>query len=205
MKTLLVIFLVGLMALPVLATVDEDPNMLGVYFDLNADMPCLTVPASSPFFAYVIITNCTAAEVFGLEFGYEMVTNPPGQDPLLFRLAEILPLGALNVGNSANKMSGDYIMGLAAPVPGNGANITMVTWQYMLLAPIGLNIYLRSAIPESIPDGLPAMEIGGLIVPLGLSTGHPNEGLPVATVNGGQCSVVATEEVSFGSVKALFR
>ena len=70
----------------------------------------------------------------------------------------------------------------------------------MLLAPTSLDIYLSASNPESIAEGLPAMEIGGTIVPLGLSTGIGN---PAATVNG-DC-VVANEDVSFGSVKSLFR
>ncbi len=202
MKKLVVLLMVSLMAVSAFGGVDEDPDMLGLYFDLNATDNCLTIGASVPFFAYTMITNPSAANVFGVEFGYDLVV-PAGMDGSLFRLAEILPAGALNVGNASDKIQGNYIIGLASPIAGSGANVTMVTWQLMLLAPMSVDIHLGASNPESIADGLPAYEIGGTIVPLGLSTGEPGLGFPVASVNG-DCPV-ATEETSFGSVKSLFR
>jgi hypothetical protein len=196
MKKLVVLLMVSLMAASAFATVDEDPDMLGVYFDLNANDNCGTFGPSVPFNVYFMITNVSAANVFGVEFGYELV----GGTGLYFRLAEILPAGSLNVGTATNPAVGDYIVGFANPIPGSGANATVVTWQLLLLAPTSIDIYLGSSFSESIPDGLPAMEIGGTIAPLGLSTGIGN---PAATING-DC-VVATDDVSFGSVKSLFR
>jgi len=202
-KKSVVVLLACLVATSAYATIDPDLDMIGVYFDMNADINCIAENASVPFFAYVIITNPSAALVYGVEFGYGLRTVPAGLDASIFRLAEILPVGALNVGNSDDKMIGDYIIGFAAPVPGAGQNILVVTWQYMLLAPMGLEFHLGPAVTESIPDGLPAYEIGGIILPLGVSTGHPNLGIPAATVNG-DCAV-ATEDFSFGRVKSLFR
>jgi hypothetical protein len=200
MKKLVVLLLVSLMATSAFATIDPDPDMLGVYFDLNADNNCTTAPASLPFSAYVMITNCSADNVFGVEFGYQVVSSVPGT---FFRLGEILPAGALNVGNAADPAAGDYIVGFSAPIAGGGANVTVVTWSFLLLAPVSLDMYLGPSNSPSLANGLPAMEVGGTIVPLGVSTGHPDLGLPAATVNG-DC-VVATDDVSFGSVKSLFR
>ncbi len=203
MKKLVVLLLVSLMATSAFATIDPDPNMIGIYFDMNADVNCTAAAASTPFFAYVFVTNVSHDQVYGVEYGYRVETVPAGQDAMLFRLAEILPAGALNVGNSTDKMVGDYIMGFATPVPGAGANVLVATWQYMLLAPMGLDMHIGPAVVESIPDGLPSLEIGGVIVPLGVSTGDPSLGIPAATVNG-DCPV-AIENASFGSVKSLFR
>lgn len=198
MKKLVVLLLVSLMATTSFAVIDPDPDMLGVYFDLDANFNCTTAAPSVPFTAYFVITNPSAPEISGVEFGYTLVASAgPGT---FFRLSEILPAGGLNVGNSSLPDSGDYVVGLASPLPGQPA-VVMATWSVLLLAPQTLDFYLGPAVIESIPDGLPAMEIGGSIVPLGYSTGGSD--IPAASVNG-DCPV-SVEETSFGSVKSLFR
>lgn len=198
MKKLVVLLLVSLMATSAFAVVDEDPNMLGVYFDLNADQNAINIGASTPFFAYVMITNPTN-NVYGLEFGYDVVT-PVGMEGMIFRLLNALPGGAVDLGTSTDLLSGDYVVGLASPLPGQPAT-TFVTWQFMLLTPMSVDIYLGPSSVQSIEDGLPAYEIGGTILPLGLSTG--GVATPVAVING--VGPVAIESASFGSVKSLFR
>ena len=199
MKKLVVLLMVSLMATSAFAVVDEDPDMLGVYFDLNADQNAINVGASTPFFAYVMITNPSSVEVHGLEFGYDVVP-PAGLEGMMFRLLNSLPAGAVDLGTSTNLLSGDYVVGLAQPLIGEPAT-TFITWQFMLLTPMSVDIYLGPSSVQSIEDGLPAYEIGGTILPLGLSTGGVNT--PVAVVNG--VGPVAVEEASFGSVKSLFR
>jgi hypothetical protein len=197
MKKLVVLLLVSLMATTAFAVIDPDPNMLGVYFDTTADMNCVAAGPSVPFFAYVTITNPTN-DVYGLECGYRLESSAgPG---MMFRLANQLPAGAVDLGNSTNLMAGDYVVGLANPLPASGA-VQFITWQFLLLAPQSVDIFLGPSTVQSIDDGLPAYEIGGSIRPLGLSTGGVN--VPVASVNG-DCPV-AVEETSFGSVKSLFR
>jgi hypothetical protein len=201
MKKLVVLLLVSLMATSAFATVDPDPDMLGIYFDLTADNNCTTAGPGVAFTAYVFITNPSAPLVYGVEYGYTIATNPPGFEGSFFRLSEILPAGSLNVGNAASPLAGDYIVGFSSPAVGSGNNVLCVTWSFLLLAPgFGLDMTLGASNSPSIPNGLPAMEIGGTIVPLGTSTGTGNV---TATVNG-DC-VVANEDVSFGSVKSLFR
>ena len=202
MKKLVVLLLVSLMAVSAFAGLDEDPDMLGCYFDVDANQNCIAAGVNVPFFAYFMITNVSADNVFGVEFGYD-VGVPAGMDGMLFRLAEILPSGALNVGTASDKMQGDYIVGMASPIAGNGANVTVVTWQLMLLSVMPVDIFVGPSNPESIFDGLPAYEIGGTIASLGVSTGHPSLGIPAASING-DCPV-AVENASFGSVKSLFR
>ena len=198
MKNLIVLVLISLMATSAFAVIDPDTDMLGVYFDLNADSNCLDMGPSIPFMAFVTITNPSATEVHGLEFGYNLLNS--GGPGTLFRLANILPAGAVDLGNSVDLVVGDYVVGLASPLPGQPA-VQFVTWQFMLLVPQTVEIFLGPSSIESIADGLPAYEIGGSILPLGLSTGGP--ATAVATVNG-EC-VVAVDNASFGSVKSLFR
>ncbi|MDX2473594.1 MAG: hypothetical protein QNL91_07760 [Candidatus Krumholzibacteria bacterium] len=200
MKTLVVLLLVSLMATSAFAVIDPDTDMLGVYFDTTADNNCTTAAESIPFFAYVTITNPSAAEVHGIEFGYSLISSVgPGK---MFRLLNTLPSGAVDLGTNTDLMLGDYVVGLAAPLPATEA-VQFVTWQFLLLEPQMVEIYLGPSTIQSIDDGLPAYEIGGSIQSLGLSTGQPSAGVPVATVNG-DCAV-AVEDASFGSVKSLFR
>ena len=198
MKKLVVLLLVSLMATSAFAVVDPDTDMIGVYFDLTADNNCTTASPSIPFFAYVTITNPTASGVYGLEVGYDIVST--GGTALMFRLANTLPAGAVDLGNSTDLFHGDYVVGLANPLPGAPA-VQFITWQFLLLAPQTVEIFLGPSFVQSIQDGLPAYEIGGSILPLGLSSG--DAGAPVATING--TGPVAVEDASFGSVKSLFR
>jgi hypothetical protein len=185
---------------PAAATIDPDADQLGVYFDLEADENCLTVVPSLPFFAYVTITNPSAAEIHGLEFGYHLEV-PEGSEGLLFRLANFCP-GECFDWNNTDPLDGDYVVGLASPIPGAGADVIFITWQFMLLAPMTIDFYLGPAVVQSLPDGLPAYEIGGSILPLGVSSGDVN--LPVASVNG-DCRAVAVTDASWGHVKSLYR
>ena len=200
MKKLVVLLMVSLMATSAFAVVDPDTDMLGVYFDTAADQNCIDAAANVPFFAYVTITNPSSAEVHGLEFGYSIVSSAgPG---LMFRLANNLPAGAVDLGTNTDLFAGDYVVGLANPLPGTPA-VQFVTWQFLLLAPQSVEIFLGPSSVPSLDDGMPAYEIGGAIQSLGLATGGVD--VPVATVNGGANCPVATEETSFGSVKSLFR
>ena len=99
MKKLVVLLMVSLMATSAFAVVDEDPDMLGVYFDANADFNEFAVAPSTPFFAYVMITNPSASEVHGLEFGYDVVP-PAGSEGNIFRLANTLPAGSVDLGEN---------------------------------------------------------------------------------------------------------
>lgn len=198
MKKLVVLLLVSLMASSAFAVIDPDTDMLGVYFDMTADMNSMDAVANVPIFAYVTITNPSAAEVHGIEFGYQLVSSAgPG---LMFRLANTLPSGAVDLGTSTDLTLGDYVVGLASPLPASEA-VQFVTWQFLLLVPQTVEIYLGPSTIQSIDDGLPAYEIGGAIQSLGLATGGVDT--PVARING--LGPVAVEDASFGSVKSLFR
>jgi hypothetical protein len=199
MKKLVVLLLVSLMATTAFAQIDPDPDGIGVYFDMAATQVSYDATVNVPFFAYVCITNPTAAEVHGLEFGYQ-VNVPAGLDGLFFRLLQTVPAGAVDLGNSTNKLMGDFVVGLASPLPA-AASVPFVTWQFMLLTPMSVEFYITGSTVPSLPGGEPAYEIGGSIRKLQQSTG--GDGFPVATINGP--APVAVEETSFGSVKSLFR
>jgi hypothetical protein len=197
MQFLLVICLVSSSAL---AVIDPDPDMMGVYFDLNADENCLTVGATIPFNAYLILTNPTSSGISGYEFGLDIVV-PEGMESLIFGLDNDSYCMYECFPNYPGVLGGDYFVGLPGPCPAELATV-LHSWRYMLLDAFPMEVYLHSPSTPSIPGDLPiVLTDEGHLMQIGLSTGGPN--IPVATVNS-DC-VVGMEEVNFGRVKALYR
>jgi hypothetical protein len=73
MKKLVVLLLASLVATSAFAVLDPDPDMMGIYFDTNADNNCLTSPSGVPFSAYLILTNTTAPAINAYELGLTVV------------------------------------------------------------------------------------------------------------------------------------
>ena len=122
MKKLVVLLLASLVAMSAFAVIDEDPNSMGIYFDRTADNNCLTTPSSVPFFTYLILTNPTPQAVNAYELGLDIVV-PAGMEGMFFQLASNVADGVvsgIDVGvNGA--LGGDYIVGLAGPIPAHAA------------------------------------------------------------------------------------
>ncbi len=204
MKTLLVLVLSCLMASSAFAVIDPDPDMLGIYFDMNADDNCMFVEANTPFFAYLILTNSTAPAINAYEFSfYNCVCT--GLESNLFMMSSNIAHGAdvggIDVGTHT-PISGEYIVGLAESIPTTEATI-LHSWQYMLLAVLPVQMFIGPSPVPSLPGGLPVVQNaeGSILMTVGTSTGGPD--IPVATLNT-DC-VVAIENVSWGDVKALYR
>ena len=202
MKTVIALLLTALVATSAFAVVDQEPNMMGIYFDPAANYNCLTVGANTPFFVYVCVTNPTAGAIDAYELGYVMDV-PAGMETSIFRLATNIGGGAaqgVDVGISG-PTGGDIIVGLATPLPG-GEVVVVHSFQYMLLAPMAVDVYVGASSTPSLPGGLPVIqEAGGDLMTLGTSTGGPD--IPVATING-ECAV-AVESNTWGGVKSLYR
>ena len=203
MKKLVVLLLASLVATSAFAVIDPDPDMMGIYFDTNADNNCTTAGINVPFFAYIILTNSSANAVNAYELGLS-VAVPAGFEGSIFRLASTIANGAVagvDVGTNT-ALGGDFIVGLAAPLPTSGATV-LHSMQYMFLGAFGADFYIGASSAPSIPGDFPVVQNaeGSILMQIGQSTGGPD--VPVATVNG-DC-VVGVEEASFGSVKSLFR
>ena len=205
MKYLAVLLMATLAATSALAVADPDPNVMGIYFDRNADENCYTTAASVPFFTYLILTNPTPQAINAYELGLEIVV-PAGMESMFFQLATNIADGAvsgINVG-SPTALGGDYIVGLAGPIPAQPATI-LHSWQHMLLAVIPVEYYIGASSAPSLPGDFPVAQDadGSILFSCGQSTGGPD--VPVAVVNGAGPCPVGVEETSFGSVKSLFR
>ena len=203
MKTLLVLVLSCFIASSVFAVIDPDPDMLGIYFDVNAEENCMFVEASVPFFAYLILTNSTAPAINAYELGFQNCVCT-GLESQLFMLASNIAHGVVDgvdVGTHT-AISGDYIVGLAEALPATEAMI-LHSWQYMLLAVLPVQMFIGPSSKPSLPGDLPVVQNaeGSILMTVGTSTGGPD--IPVATLNT-DC-VVAIRSASWGNVKALYR
>ncbi len=199
MKKLVVLLLVSLMATSAFATIDPDDNMIGIYFDANSDINSTTAALYDHVFAYVTITNpVSGSGVFAaVEYNWRLEATPANPNAAS---VTIDLLGATNFGSAP----GDMILGLSAPIP-TTQNLVVTMLDLWLFTADPIALYLGPIATPSLPYGLPAWEDNGSLVSLGVSTGHPDLGIPVATVNDPNGGPVAIEETSFGSLKSLFR
>ncbi len=198
-NSVFLLFGIALMIAPrgAMAVIDPNPDTIGIYFDKTADNGGIYTTQNVPFYAYVILTNPSEAEIWGFEFGYTFTTS--GDTSHFYRLSNELPPQSIDLGNNDDIMSGDYVVGMAAPLPGAPA-VILVEWLFLLTTYMYLTLEMTASNTPSLPGDLPAYEAGGTIVPLGIGGGCYNG---IAQI-GSECPV-STEIQSFGSVKALYR
>lgn len=198
MKTLLKLALgVILLATPAAAVVDPTPDGVGVYFDTTGDTYEITWGQLIPFPAYVTLTNPSRTEMTGFEFAYALDTLGTPASALL-RLQILLPPGVICITCTWDPIADNVRVVWATPVPTAAATV-MMSWEYLMLMPMQVDVYL-AATPFTGPDsGQIAYQAGGEWVPLHISSGDPS--LPVASVNGTAIDVLPA---AFGSVKALY-
>jgi len=198
MKSMLALLLVLLVAVSAFAQADPDPDGLGFYFDLGATEVCTTTAA--PFASvtgYLIITNPSAElGVSGWE-AYVTVAGSP--------VAPAWTLAAgLDVDSSAQGFQvGIGTGGLALPA---APAVVLATYTAFIMAPTDVVTFYVEGVPGSTSfDGTPGYAGGGSagdLRPLQVSSGT-GSGAPAAMING--CDVVANEDMTFSTVKSLFR
>jgi len=180
------------------AVVDTGPDIIGIYFDLNAEFGDTFAGVNVPFNAYVLLTYPTELEIWGFEFSYSFTTCC---DPAnIFRLANDLPPQSIDLGDNSDTMSGEYVVGMAAPLPA-AAVVQLVRWQFLLLAPLTIEMELVPTSTPSLPENVPAYEAGGFIVPLFIGGGCSGQGAAKVNTTCG----LPVEVQSFGKIKALYR
>jgi hypothetical protein len=189
------VLLVGMMPVTAGAVLDPTPDLLGVYFDTQGDVADLSVGPSIPFHMHFILTEPSASQILGYEFSYQMNVHP-SQGALIFKLGHTLPPGIIDLTMPVyDGLAGEVRQSWPAPVPTTNAVILM-TFQYMLLAPLMAYLTPGPAYVETIVDGLPAYWDGVNTYPMGVSS--------CSGVINDACGV-AVERESFGAVKALYR
>lgn len=174
------------------AQLNPEPNLLGLYFDTEAERNC--IEGVAPFQVvtmHAILTTPNMEEIMGFEFGMDVVgeaiileTMVPGNpfwDPI-----ENVP----------------YVVGFGSPQPLGPINI-LVTFSilYIDVTSLPVAFYLREADAPSGPWDLPGVLFpDGEFVPVVINYSIGNAS---ATIN--EICVVDTQPRALESVKALFR
>jgi hypothetical protein len=181
--------LVVMVAGGALAQTSED-NMMGMFFaapyvDENTNIDT----GAAPFNGYVVLLNPTVETVGGYEVGIAV------SSPAVFVLGVTGPNGWTNFGSNLN-----HLVGYQQPLPVADGGTVFSTMQMLYTGTDLVTISYGEADPPSIPGG-PVIANGAnpedlIACNLVTDIGY------VATLNGD--GVVATEEHTLSSVKALF-
>lgn len=195
-KTAFVLIGLLLMVSSGYAQLDPDDDGIGVYFDPCACVNCITFEPG-PQKAFIVITHPTSPLGVG---SWECKMWMEG--PAVMGSVTLWGDGV----NLANRPD-EYIVGTVVPQinPYTYPAVTVATIDFLLTdtsSPV--TFWIDGIYFHSLPDKVPAYLDGAdnnIIKELRQATGGPQ--FPVATING-DCAV-ATEQQSWGGVKALFR
>lgn len=195
MKSILALLILLLLAGPAGAVVDPDADQLGVYFDPDADLVCRTEPDPGVFDAYLIYTRPTLSAVRGFECTVRVESD--GSSLLVSRA-----LGTEGFDLGENLGGGHiFLVGFYEPLPTTQATI-LVHMGVFVLGGVQTDFYLGPANPASLGSDYPLVVAEDYSLhALGYSA---PEG-PCATINGDPCQVVATDEATWDSIKAMYR
>ena len=195
MKTLHILVLAGMMAVPAFAGLDPATDSFGVYFDTAGSVNCTTALASQQVTAYLLLMNPG-----GPTNGFECSVAMTGAAH--FVLSTTLANGC-GMDLDWDWPPGEYVCSCPNnyPVPPSGA-VLLVTWLILMQATSELQFYIGPASIPSLPGGLPVVTGNGVLRHCNVASGDVN--LPVAGINAGNCPV-SGEISSFGAVKGLYR
>lgn len=191
MKKLIVLALTMLMASSAFAVIDPDTNMIGFYFDTAADVDCTEAAPFAITPAYIILTNPDFEGLYGIEIAYTIEGNYTNTGTV-WANPQVIDVGT----------PGNHIAGFGAPTPATEATLVM-TLNLFLMDDNPVIFNMSGTTPSSDTEtGLPVALIEGEVIrTLGF---HTVDGGHCAVLNGA-CDVVATESMSFDSVKSLYR
>ncbi len=193
MKQLIILSMTILLATSASAIVDPTPNTIGIYLDTTADEFCVTglVEPLTEFTVYMILTNPNFSGLSGLEAGYRF------EGVAELDMIEFSGPGASDVGSPGN-----HEISYDSPLMLDEINIlaTMTVTNYdfeygpAILILEGLTLPVTSfGSPVAILEDGTRLELSRTF-PDG-STFRMNA----------DCETVATERLSFDSVKSLYR
>ena len=187
-------------------------NSIGIYATASADQAeIVPAPVAQPFTIYFVLTDPrtpAGVPVTAID-GFEFRVRMTGVRENMFRLVEVLPLSAINVGNSSNPFDATYRCDWSYTnpmVPSNGL-VTLMTWTLFLVgAASAYYMYLEPTSPATIANQLCYGYRAGASHYVRAATGtQALYSQPVFAIGAYLDPPVSGESVTFGGVKALFR
>ncbi len=198
MKKLLAMLAIALLASSAMATVDPDPDGIGVYFDLDGDVVCTTTVA--PFanvVAYLLATNPSAGGISGWEGQIWTAGAAP-----------VAPAWTLSAGLDVDPSADGFQVGIGTgplALPAAPA-VVLATWSGFIMNSTDMVEFFVSGVAgsTSFPNspGYAAGDDAGDLREFQVSSGTGMD-MPVAGIN--TCVVVANEDMTFTNVKSLYR
>lgn len=182
-------------------------NHIGIYTTPDAANHCINpTPVGVPTNIYFVISNprlgdgtaVTAVNAFELRV---LIDGPAGS---MFRLAETLPAGAINVGVATDPYNSEYVAGWPGATPVIGGFCSVLTWNVMFLGAGPYNFRLSPTTNPSVAGKMAFnVQVGDEAILVGCMPS--SEDFASAVFTAGTPCVIANEPTSFGNVKALFR
>lgn len=184
------------------------PNEVGLYMTPDGLGATGTFVVGAPVTVYLVLTRPTDTET-GIPyatinaFECRLTFDPIGN---LFKLGEVFPPQALNVGDIGNIGLGylEYIVGLGTDYPVTNESVDLLAINFMHTAPGQIDVSLSPTSAPSIPGHMAYQSVEGdlrIMYSAGGEDGDPDD-IPVWIFDGNATPI---ETESFGSVKALFR
>lgn len=196
---------------PTSSFAQPDLECIGLYFSGGASCTEATFLAHVP--AYIVYLNSSLSETRGFECGFDITT--PGKDVQVFNtnVSVTYPTPATDVGNSSPADGTyNYITGYGSPLVISSPGVILATLDIFYLdMSTTLEFNLRPAIPSSDPlDANPVVlrpDFTEKVIGMHQQQDPASPSLVLKpTGTGGGCDVVLPDEdMSFGSVKSLFR
>lgn len=148
MKTLLMfVAVLMLTAAAAPAIVDATPNMVGIYFDMNADNYCKAAAPYSTIPVYIILTSPTMETLAGYELGAEIIGS-----------AMVLSITIPNFVPDSNCLLGNLLVHFLEPLPCTEATLlTELRILYMDTTMGGVSFDLHGGTPSSLDPALPTL------------------------------------------------
>lgn len=175
---------------PAAAIIDENDNVIGLYFDTDADSDCLdSVSQHSQVPCYIILTNPTFSDLYGFELGFDY------GDELLHLGTTFAANDALNVGSGDN-----LVVGFGDPVSTQPATLlATLNMMYIDMSGSATSLSLRGSSPSSLDSQYPTVVLADSEL---ISTALHDSHFPYQM--NGVCEFV-DEPAAWDDIKTMFR
>ncbi len=181
------------------------PNQVGLYEFSDGTGATGTMDVNVLEVVYLVLTK---PEKDGVPiehinaFELTLNFNPVGN---LFKMSEVYPPGVIvDVGDSSHIGDGylTYIVGMADSKPVTDESVSLLEITFMHTAPGRIEVSLDHTPKPGIDGHMAYQSVSGDLRIMYTAAGPENVDGPVYVFDG---AAVATEDASFGSVKALYR